>query len=137
MANLRARQSLDSENFPELGQLNLFTHLLRVDPKVIFGQIESGEREVSLQIEFHDGKAQARVQWLPEPDWLIVQVDAPVREIPSDPGRAAYREGIVAGAGNHLPEFAGGLSQAARGQPAKDRVPGIGRARIENSAGGD
>jgi signal transduction histidine kinase len=95
MANLRARQSLGSENFPEIGQLNLFTHLLRVDPKVIFGQIESGEREVSLQIEFHDGKAQARVQWLPEPDWLIVQVDAPVREIPSDPEEQHTVKGLL------------------------------------------
>jgi signal transduction histidine kinase len=95
MANLRARQSLDSENFPELGHLNLFTHLLHVDPKVIFGQIESGEREVSLQIEFHDGKAQARVQWLPEPDWLIVQVDAPVRETTTDPAEQHTVKGLL------------------------------------------
>jgi signal transduction histidine kinase len=95
MANLRARQALGTENFPELGRLNLFTHLLHVDPKVIFGQIESGEREVSLQIEFQDGKAHARIQWLPEPDWLIVQVDAPDRELSSDPAEQHTVKGLL------------------------------------------
>lgn len=95
MANHQAQQFLDSENFPQLGELNLFSHLLHVDPRVIFGQIEGGEHEVSLQIAFRDGKAQARVQWLPEPDWLVVRVDVPMKDMPSDPAEQHTIKGLL------------------------------------------
>jgi signal transduction histidine kinase len=95
MANLRARQTLSAEEFPELGDLNLFSHLLHVDPKVIFDQIESGEREVSLQIQLQSGKIQSRVQWLPEPDWLVVQMDAPTTNLSNDPAGQHTVEGLL------------------------------------------
>jgi len=95
LSNTQAQQSLSAENFPDIGRLNLFTHLLNVDPKVIFGQFESGEREVSLQIGFQNGKAQARVQWLPEPDWLFVQLDAPVTESAVDPSEQHTVQGLL------------------------------------------
>ena len=95
MANLRARQTLSAEEFPELGDLNLFSHLLHVDPKVIFDQIESGEREVSLQIQLQSGKIQSRVQWLPEPDWLVVQMDAPATNLSNDPAGQHTVQGLL------------------------------------------
>jgi signal transduction histidine kinase len=95
MANLRARQVLSSEGYPDLGDLNLFSHLLHVDPKVIFVQIESGEREVSLQIDLRNGKAQSRIQWLPEPDWLVVQMDAPSRNLANDSAGQHTVEGLL------------------------------------------
>jgi signal transduction histidine kinase len=95
IANLRARQTLTAEGFPELGNLDIFSHLLHVDPKVIFQQIESGEREVSLQIELRSGKVQSRVQWLPEPDWLVVQMDAPTKNVSSDPAGQHTVEGLL------------------------------------------
>jgi signal transduction histidine kinase len=95
MANLRARQTLSAEGYPEIGELNIFSHLLHVDPKVIFEQIESGEREVSLQIELRSGKIQSRVQWLPEPDWLVVQMDAPSRKLSSDAAGQHTVEGLL------------------------------------------
>ncbi len=75
-ANRRAQQCLNSRGIPSASQLNLFSELLRVDPKVIFGQIESGEHEVDLLVDFPQGKARARIQWLPEPDWLVVHMEA-------------------------------------------------------------
>jgi signal transduction histidine kinase len=95
MANLRARHWLGTEIVPELGTLNLFSHLLHVDQKVIFGQFESGERQISLPVESHEGKAQARVQWLPEPDWLVVQLDSPGKELPSDPAEQHTVKGLL------------------------------------------
>jgi signal transduction histidine kinase len=75
-ANLRARRVLGVlENDPPRG-VNLFTELLRLDATVIFKQIESGEHEVDLQVDFPEGKVRVRVQWLPEPDWLVVQMDS-------------------------------------------------------------
>ncbi len=85
MTNLRARQCIESSGGHEFGEVNLFTHLLRVDPGVIFGQIESGEQEISLQMDCRGERVQARIQWLPEPDWLIVQIDATAREQESNP----------------------------------------------------
>ena len=74
-ANLRAQHSLNARGFSTAAQLNLFSDLLQIDPKVIFGQIESGEHEVDLRLDGPEGRARARIQWLPEPDWLVVHVD--------------------------------------------------------------
>lgn len=77
MANARARQILELEETPDGAQLNLFSHLLHVDAKVIAQQFESGEHEIDLQIHTSHQDLRARIQWLPEPDWLVVQVDGP------------------------------------------------------------
>jgi len=61
---------------------NLF-ELLHVDPRVIIDQMERGEREVHLQLEVPSGKARARIQWLPETDWLTVRLDPSVT-LPSE-----------------------------------------------------
>jgi len=50
--------------------INLFSDLLQVDSRKIFGEIEKGGHEVDLEIG--GGKRiQVRVQWMPEPDWLV------------------------------------------------------------------
>src|SRR5574337_1345202 len=67
-ANLRARQCLNARGLPDPTRLNLFGELLQIDPNVIFGQIESGEHEVDLQVACPEGKVRARIRWLPEPD---------------------------------------------------------------------
>ena len=54
---------------------NLFEGLLRVDPRVIIDQMERGEREVNLQIDGPSGKVRARIQWMPETDWLMVKLE--------------------------------------------------------------
>jgi signal transduction histidine kinase len=95
MANLRARQTLSAEGFPEPADLEVFSHLLHVDPKVIFQQLESGEHEVSLQIELRSGKVQSRMQWLPEPDWLVMQMNVPPRSVPMDAGGQHTVEGLL------------------------------------------
>jgi len=58
---------------------NLFADLLHLDSKAIVGQLESGEQEVLMPVECQDGKALAKLRWLPEPDWLMVTV----QELPS------------------------------------------------------
>lgn len=76
-ANLRARRALGILGNDQPRGINLFTELLHVDAKVVFAQIESGEHEVDLQVDFAEGKVRVRVQWLPEPDWLVVQMENP------------------------------------------------------------
>ena len=74
-ANLRAHQCLNPSGEGSLNRLNLFTELLRIEAKVIFGQMESGEHEINLHVDSPGGRARARIQWLPEPDWLVVHVE--------------------------------------------------------------
>ncbi len=54
---------------------NLFHDLLRMDPKVIVGQMESGEREIDLQMTGASGKIRARIQCVPDLDWLMVRLE--------------------------------------------------------------
>jgi signal transduction histidine kinase len=75
LANHRAQHCLNALGLPPGTLSNLFGELLHIEPKVIFGQIESGEHEVDLLVDCPQGKAHARIQWLPEPDWLVVHLD--------------------------------------------------------------
>ena len=75
-ANLRAQHCLNARGIVSPTQVNLFSELLHIDPKVIFGQIEGGEQEVDLPVDGSGEKARARIRWLPEPDWLVVRVEA-------------------------------------------------------------
>jgi len=73
LATVQARQSLNEQGLLELDRVNLFSDLLRRDSKDIFAQIEMGQQEVELHLTRGDIIFEARIQWLPEPDWLVVQ----------------------------------------------------------------
>jgi signal transduction histidine kinase len=77
LATLKARQRLEAQGLPDLEQVNFFEHCLRLDPQVIFKQIESGEREIELELTHLPVKLRVRIQWLPEPDWLVAECQAP------------------------------------------------------------
>jgi signal transduction histidine kinase len=70
--NARARKSLGLEVSAEAG-INLFTELLQVDAKQIFREIESGRHELRFETARGDEKFVATLQWMPEPDWVVVQ----------------------------------------------------------------
>lgn len=75
LVNSRAKQLLGSYGFTEIPGLNLFQDVLRTESKQIFDQIESGAHEVELQIERGGIKSTAQIQWMPEPDWLVVELE--------------------------------------------------------------
>jgi signal transduction histidine kinase len=72
LMNARARK-FGAELTAEPG-INLFTGVLEVDARQIFKQIESGKHEVQLEVERGGEKFLANVQWMPEPDWVVVQL---------------------------------------------------------------
>jgi len=86
LANGRARQCLEALGHPDYLQVNLFQDLLKKDSKEILGPIESGEREIEIELTHEDNKSRARVRWMPEPDWLVVQLEsqtlAPMAQVP-------------------------------------------------------
>jgi signal transduction histidine kinase len=83
-ANLLAQRCLNARGIVSPTQVNLFSELLHIDPKVIFGQIEGGEQEVDLPVDGPGEKARACIRWLPEPDWLVVRVEATPAASPAE-----------------------------------------------------
>jgi signal transduction histidine kinase len=75
LVNSRARQFLESLGYTTIQGLNLFNDLLQVDSRRIFGEIEKGEHQVDLQVQSREAKRNARVQWMPEPDWVVVEIE--------------------------------------------------------------
>jgi signal transduction histidine kinase len=87
LANSRARKCLESIGLGEFGQLNLFDDVLQVEAQKIFREIENGEQEVKLTLSRAGKHANAGVQWVPEPDWLIVQFE-PMEQVLAAPDPA-------------------------------------------------
>src|SRR3984893_4756096 len=83
LVNSLARQCMESMGLGEFSGLNLFSDILQVDSQQIFREIESGEQEVKLEIARGEKKARASVQWMPDPDWLVVQFDVQVQAQPA------------------------------------------------------
>ncbi len=75
LANLRAKQKMADRGFTLEPNLNLFSDLLRIKSQVVVDQIESGGQAIDLNFECCSGQAMARIQWLPETDWLVVRVE--------------------------------------------------------------
>jgi signal transduction histidine kinase len=75
LINTRARQFLESSGHAIAPGFNLFGDLLKVDARKIFDEIEKGEHEVNLQIRSAEVKSAAQIRWMPEPDWLVVEIE--------------------------------------------------------------
>lgn len=82
LINTRAKQTLESQGFKSLQGLNLFSDVLRIDPRTIFSQIEKGKNGVELRVERGEKRPTAWVQWMPEPDWIVVQLEPEAEEQP-------------------------------------------------------
>ena len=76
LINARARHFLEAQGFKENDEPNLFSDLLKLDSAKIFGQVEQGEHEVSVRIGTAEKSAAARIQWMPESDWLVVEIES-------------------------------------------------------------
>lgn len=76
LANARARHCLETQGFKETDELNLFRDLLKMDSANIYGQVEKGEHAVNAQIGPSEKRVAARIQWIPESDWLVVEMES-------------------------------------------------------------
>jgi len=89
--NLRGRKRLASHVFSFESNLNLFSDLLHIDPTVIADQIERGDHQIDSKFECCGGAALARIQWLPEADWLVVRIqDAEKDAIQAPPAASQH-----------------------------------------------
>jgi signal transduction histidine kinase len=74
LANQQARRRLESQGCGMDTAPNLFSDLLRSNPSQVLERFENGETEVDFNLNSSSGRAAARVQRLPEQDWLIVRI---------------------------------------------------------------
>jgi signal transduction histidine kinase len=87
LANSRAKKWMESGGRTENPEINLFSDVLKVDAKQVFSQIESGEHKIELALKQGEANTAARIQWLPEPDWLVVQFESgSEKETPTEAG---------------------------------------------------
>ena len=77
LANARARRCLDSVGLADYARLSLFSDILQVDATKIFSAIEAGEQEVKLDLQRGEKRTKASVQWLADPDWLLIEFELP------------------------------------------------------------
>src|ERR1700724_1189314 len=80
LLNQRARQYLLSKGLDNQEALNLFKDILKIGSGHIFKLIESGEHRMELDVELADVKSRALVKWMPDPDWIVVQLEIPTQE---------------------------------------------------------
>jgi signal transduction histidine kinase len=80
LMNERARHFLLSEGYDHNESMNLFQNVLHVPATDVFKAIESGEHRLELEVELGQNKSRARVKWMPEPDWFVVQLELPSLE---------------------------------------------------------
>ena len=77
LANLRAQQCIKTQHLPQVGKLNLFHDVLKLEAVSVFGQLENGEHEIALPMNSTEGNnTHARIRWLPEVDWLVVSIES-------------------------------------------------------------
>jgi len=74
LINTRAEQFVESHGYATTPGLNLFKDILRVDARKIFDELEKGEHKLEHEMQLGIAKATVRVQWMPEPDWLVVEI---------------------------------------------------------------
>jgi len=76
LINTRAKQFLESHGYATTPGLNLFKDILRVDARKIFDELEKGEHKLEHGMQFGRAESIVRVQWMPEQDWLVVEIES-------------------------------------------------------------
>jgi signal transduction histidine kinase len=80
LMNQRARHYLVSQGLDDQEALDLFENILKIEQSHIFKLIESGEHRVEIDVELGETKSRALVKWMPDPDWIVVQLEIPTKE---------------------------------------------------------
>ena len=84
VANLRGREFLASLGYPDYREANLVSDVLKTTSSTLVEKIETGARDVQAEIISGANKFLATVQWLAEPEWVVLQFEPAVANSPSD-----------------------------------------------------
>ena len=73
--NERARKSLGVLGIEGLNSLNILQDFLKVDQREIFRRLQDGQNEIALSGIIAGKPFHARVRWIPESEWLTIELD--------------------------------------------------------------
>ena len=76
LANARARKWLESEGHSGSADVNLFSDVFKADARQVLSKVEKGEDKIEIPSKQGEKEKTGRIQWMPEPDWLVVQFDS-------------------------------------------------------------
>jgi signal transduction histidine kinase len=80
LMNQHARQFLQARDSDLHQDLNLFQDILKTDGAGIFELLERGGHRVEVNLDLAGQKSRGSIKWLPEPDWLVVQLEPSVKD---------------------------------------------------------
>jgi signal transduction histidine kinase len=75
LINARARQELELESTAAAETINLFRDVLNVEPRSILDEVLRGGFAINLEVTRNGKRGHAKVQWIPQSDWLITEVE--------------------------------------------------------------
>ena len=75
LANLRGRETLAALGHGDFQEANLISEVLKVSTETFVQKLEAGRRELQLEIISGASKYFASVQWMAEPEWLVLQFE--------------------------------------------------------------
>jgi len=75
LANLRGRETLAALGHGDFQEANLISDVLKVSTETFVQKLEAGRRELQLEIISGASKYFASVQWMAEPEWLVLQFE--------------------------------------------------------------
>ena len=75
LANLRGRETLAALGHGDFQEANLLSDVLKVSTETFVQKLEAGRRELQLEIISGASKYFASVQWMAEPEWLVLQFE--------------------------------------------------------------
>jgi len=73
--NERARKSLGVLGIEGLNSLNILQDFLKVDQREIFRRLQDSQNEIALSGIIAGKPFHARVRWIPESEWLTIELD--------------------------------------------------------------
>lgn len=77
LINSQVKSQLDLEGSRNSDELNLYTDILHSSQREILSEIQKAGNKIEREIPRQGKLFRAKVQWMPQSDWLVVQFDAP------------------------------------------------------------
>ena len=89
LINERGKKLLSDDVSKEM-KFDFFHHVLNIEARQVFREIEGGKHTVKLELRRNETKWLASLRWMPEPDWIIAQFEiVPERQNGNDLGTQA------------------------------------------------
>ena len=81
LINSRARKELETGLVQPADKMNLFSDILKIEPRKVFDELERGGYTINVDITSGEKQGRAKIQWMPQPDWLVTEFELHGKDI--------------------------------------------------------